>query len=49
MLKPILYKTIKFVYDNLINNPMQALHGCPSENLPSTISSKIVNAQRNML
>ena len=32
MLKPVLYNTVKFVYDNLIDNPIQGPHGCPFEN-----------------
>lgn len=45
MVKPLLHKTVKYVYDNLINHPIQGLHGAPSEKLPATTSSKLINCQ----
>lgn len=43
MYKPILYKTIKFAYNNLIKNSFQGLYGCPSEYLPAEISAEMLN------
>lgn len=43
MYKPVLYKTIKFAYNNLIDNPFQGLYGCPSEYLPAEISAEMLN------
>lgn len=44
MLKPVLYETVKFVYDNLINNAIQGQHGCPSETgIP--LNSILINCQ----
>lgn len=49
MLKKVLYKSIKFVFNELINNPIQGKYGCPSENLPETSYYELLHAQRNML
>jgi len=44
MLKPVLYNTVKFVYDNLIDNPIQGPHGCPFEN-GIEVNSPLINCQ----